>query len=263
MRTHFFVPILTVTGIFAFSPFVSAQTPEKQAAAKTATTKTTQALDPHDLSGIWTGPYEESIIPNKILTPWALAKFNSQKTERKVGDRPIIYDGEKENTDPLVKGCDPPGVPRVYYHPRPFEIIQIPGRLIFHYELYNTFREIWTDGREIPKDPDPTWNGYSVGHWEANTLVVDTVGFNGKTWLDNAGHPVSEAMHLAERFRRIDRDHMAIDYTFQDPKALTEPFTYKKIYTDHPDWEITEYFCTMEEMQEFFKHVMQPAGKGQ
>jgi hypothetical protein len=79
----------------------------------------------------------------------------------------------------------------------------------------------------------------------------------------NAGHPISEAVRLTECFHRIGRDRMAIDYTFQEPEALTEPFTYKKIYTAHPDWEISEYFCTMEDMQDFYKHVMQPAGKGQ
>ena len=262
MRIRNFGLIALATGMFVISPLLAGQTPLKSGVPKEKTQNSKPAPGPHDLTGIWTGPYEESIIPNKLLTPWAAEKFNQQKTERQVEDRPIIYDGEKNNTDPLVKGCDPPGVPRVYYHPRPFEIMQIPGRLILHYEEYNTFREIWTDGRQIPNDPDPTWNGYSVGRWEGDTLVVDTIGFNGKTWVDNAGHPMSDAMHLTERFHRIDRDHMSIEYTFEDRKALTAPFTYKKTYDAHPDWEITEYFCTMEDMQEFYKHVMQPAGKG-
>jgi hypothetical protein len=263
MRNRFMRSIVTAVGMLAFSPLLAAQTPGKSVAAKAQTAKSTRTLDPRDLSGIWIGTYEESIIPNNILTPWAVEKFNSQKTERQVGNRPIIHDGEKDNTDPLVKGCDPPGVPRVYFHPRPFEIMQIRGRLIFHYEEYNTFREIWTDGREAPNDPDPSWNGYSVGRWEGDTLVVDTVGFNGKTWVDNAGHPISDAMRLTERFHRIDQDHLAIDFTFQDQKGLTQPFTYKRVYTAHPDWEITEYFCTMEDMQNFYRKVMQPAGKGQ
>ncbi len=230
---------------------------------KSALEKSAKSADARDLSGIWMGNYNESIIPNEYLTPWALAKFNAQVTEREVGDRPITLDGQKVNTDPLVKSCAPPGVPRVYFHPRPFEIFQVPGRLVFHYEEYSTFREIWTDGREVPKDPDTSWNGYSVGHWEGDTLVVDTVGFNGKTWVDNAGHAITESTHLIERFHRIDRDHMAIDFTFDDPKALTQPFTYKRTYTLHPDWEISEYFCTQADKEDFFNKVMQPAGAGQ
>jgi hypothetical protein len=233
--------------------------PPGKDAAQPATSA--QAADPRNLSGVWMGNYNESIIPNELLTPWALEKFNAQKTEREVGARPIIYDGEKENTDPIVKGCDPPGVPRVYFHARPFEIMQIPGRIVFHYEEYNTYREIWTDGRELPKDPDPSWNGYSVGHWQGDTLVVETTGFNGKTWVDNAGHAVSESMRLTERFKRLDHDHMAIDFTFADPKAMTQPFTYKRVYALHPDWEITEYFCTLEDKEDFYKKVMAPAGK--
>src|ERR1700680_3748607 len=179
MRIRNFGLIALATGMFVISPLLAGQTPLKSGVPKEKTQNSKPAPGPHDLTGIWTGPYEENIIPNKLLTPWAAEKFNQQKTERQVEDRPIIYDGEKNNTDPLVKGCDPPGVPRVYYHPRPFEIMQIPGRLILHYEEYNTFSEIWTDGRQIPSDPDPTWNGHSVGRWEGDTLVVDTIGFNG------------------------------------------------------------------------------------
>ncbi len=262
MRNRYLGPIVVAAAAaFSFSPLLPAQTAAQQGKAMAQAAKPAQAVDPHDLSGIWMGNYNESIIPNDILTPWALEKFNAQKTEREVGNRPIIHDGEQNNTDPLVKGCDPPGVPRVYFHPRPFEIMKIPGRFIFHYEEYDTYREIWTDGREVPKDLDPAWNGYSVGHWQGDTLVVDTVGFNGKTWVDNAGHTITESMHLTERFKRIDHDHMAIDFTFDDPKALTQPFTYKRVYTLHPDWEITEYICTDEDKDDFYKKIMAPAGK--
>jgi hypothetical protein len=79
--------------------------------------------------------------------------------------------------------------------------------------------------------------------------------------VDNAGHGISESMHLTERFKRIDHDHMAIDFTFDDPKSLTQPFTYKRVYTLHPDWEISEYFYTVEDKEDFFKGIMAPAGK--
>jgi hypothetical protein len=253
--------VLVAAAALSFAPCLAAQTAGQPGKEKAQEAKSSQPVDPHDLSGVWMGNYNESIIPNELLTHRALEKFNAQKTERAVGNRPIIYDGEKNNTDPIVKGCDPPGVPRVYFHARPFEIMKVPGRIIFHYEEYDTFREIWTDGREIPKDPDPSWNGYSVGKWQGDTLVVDTIGFNGKTWVDNAGHSVTESMHLTERFNRIDHDHMAIDFTFDDPKALTQPFTYKRVYALHPDWEITEYICTVEDKENFYKGIMAPAGK--
>jgi hypothetical protein len=262
MRNH--IPgrgVFVAAAVLCLSPCLGAQAAPQQGKEMAQSTKSAQAVDPRDLSGVWMGNYNESIIPNELLTPWALEKFNAQRTERAVGNRPIIYDGEKNSTDPIVKGCDPPGVPRVYFHARPFEIMKVSGRFIFHYEEYDTFREIWTDGREVPKDPDPSWNGYSVGRWQGDILVVDTIGFNGKTWIDNAGHSVTESMHLTERFKRIDHDHMAIDFTFDDPKSLTQPFTYKRVYTLHPDWEITEYICTDEDKENFYKGIMAPAGK--
>ena len=92
------------------------------------------------------------------------------------------------------------------------------------YEL-GGFRQIYTDGRELPKDPNPTWMGYSVGHWEGDTLVVETAGFNDKTWLDMVGHPHSEHLRVTEKFRRADFGHMQVQVTYDDPETLTRPLT--------------------------------------
>ena len=106
-----------------------------------------------------------------------------------------------------------------------------------------TFRQIFLDGRPLPKDPQPSWMGYSVGKWEGDSLIVDTVGFNDKGWLDGAGHPHSEALKVQERYRRRDFGHMDAQVTIDDPKMYTKPFTIKYILDLVPDSEIAEYVC--------------------
>lgn len=106
------------------------------------------------------------------------------------------------------------------------------------------FCRIYTDGRAVPDDPDPSWMGYSVGHWEGNnTFVVETVGFNEKTWLDRLGHPHSDQFHVTERFRRVDADHLQLDITMTDPKALAKPWSTTFYYENRPNWELGEISC--------------------
>ena len=101
-------------------------------------------------------------------------------------------------------------------------------------------REIWTDGSEHPKDLAPTWMGHSTGKWDGDTLVVDTIGLNDKTWLDEAGHVHSDAMHIVERWRRVGHDTIQINFTFDDPKAYTKPWTGEKSIKLHPKWQVAE-----------------------
>jgi hypothetical protein len=103
------------------------------------------------------------------------------------------------------------------------------------------------DGRQPPADPDPLWLGYSVGKWDADTLVIDTVGFNDKGWLDGIGHPQSEALHVTERFRRRDFGHLDVQVTIDDPKVYTKPFSVKFTELLLPDSDIVEYFCAENE----------------
>jgi hypothetical protein len=109
----------------------------------------------------------------------------------------------------------------------PFKIVQTPGLTIVMYEADNTRRQIYTDGRKLPDDPQPSWLGYSVGRWEGDTLIVDSAGFNDKTPLDIFGHPHSEAMRIQERFRRRDFGHTDVQVTIEDPKVFTKPITVK------------------------------------
>jgi len=150
--------------------------------------------------------------------------------------------------------CLPSGMPRKDAITSPYKILQMPGEIVFLYESRTTFRQIFTDGRALPKDVQPTWDGYSVGRWEGDTLVVETTGMNGRTWLDSNGHPLSDAMHLIEKFRRPDFGHMEIEITIDDPKMYTKPWTIKENPHLLTDTELIEYICN--ENEQDLKHLI-------
>jgi hypothetical protein len=127
------------------------------------------------------------------------------------------------------------------------KIVQTPGLTIMLMELDNTYRQIYTDGRPLPKDPSPSWYGYSVGRWEGDTFVVETNGLNDKGWLDIVGHPRSEAMRMTERYRRRDFGHMDVEITFDDPKLYTKPFSVKVTHLLQPDSDVLEDVCAENE----------------
>lgn len=238
--------------VLAFAGVLGAQTaPASGATAPAAANadKAPSAPAPvHDITGVWMirnpqpmRSYSGATFTKEPpdMTPWAIAKT---KEARPSNNGEYRLD---QTNDPVLTHCAPPGTPRVYFHPYPFEFVQTPKEIIMLYEYDHTVRRIFTDGRPIPSDPDPSWMGYSVGHWEGpTTLVVDTVGFNEKTWLDREGHPHSDQLHVTERFRRIDRDHMQIDFIMTDPKALVKPWT-ATFYTElRPNWELGEISCS-------------------
>jgi hypothetical protein len=138
--------------------------------------------------------------------------------------------------------CLPIGVPLAGLLSEPFKIVQSPRLIAVLYE--DSHRQIYTDGRMFPKEfAQPSWLGYSVGHWEGDTLVMETAGFNDKTWLDVIGHPHSESLRIAERYHRRDFGHMDAEMTFDDPQMYTKPFTIKVTFLLQPDSDIFEYFC--------------------
>jgi hypothetical protein len=191
-----------------------------------------------DLSGIWEPnglKYLQNVAadlkPDEVpFQPWAEALFNERRDLLHARDEPDA-------------NCLPQGVPKLNAPPNPFKIIQTPGLVIILYEAFTLYRQIFTDGRELPADPNPTWLGYSVGRWEGDTLVVDSTGFNGKTWLDTIGHPTTDALHVTERFRRKDYGHMDIQITIDDPKAYTKPWTFTEDPHLTPDTELLEFIC--------------------
>lgn len=172
------------------------------------------------------------------MTPWALEKFKAAKPN--VGPHSVTI---AQTNDPTAN-CFPPGVPKIYLmRGAPFEMIQEPGRVVMYFEYDHFVREIFTDGRQHTPDLNPSWMGESIGKWEGNTLVVDTTGFNDKTWLDYEGHPHSDQLHLIERIQRPTHDQLVDDITIEDPKAYTKPWTSHLVFDLHADWKIEETIC--------------------
>jgi hypothetical protein len=219
---------------------------QTQAPAKTP--KAAQSSAPPDLSGVWmrdappaTGTQYWVMkfnLDEPPMTPWGQEQFKMHKSS--FGDHPY---GLEETNDPVLRGCFPPGVPRVYLHPFPFQFVQASDEVVMLFEVDSLRRQIYTDGRGHDTALVPLWMGDSIGHWEGDTLVVDTVNFNDKTWVDRIGHPHSDALHVVERFRRTAHDHLVIDITIEDPKAYTKPWGTRLEFKLQPTWRLTEQFC--------------------
>jgi hypothetical protein len=144
--------------------------------------------------------------------------------------------------------CLPMGLPLAGLVSEPTKIVQSPRLIVIMYESDGTHRQIYTDGRELPKEvAQPSWLGYSVGKWQRDTLVVETAGFNDKTWLDGIGHPHSEALRVVERYRRRDFGHLDVEMTFDDPQMYTKPFSIKVPYELLADSDIFENYCNENE----------------
>jgi len=140
--------------------------------------------------------------------------------------------------------CLPAGLPAADLLPVPFKIVQTPGLTLMLYEADAVFRQIFTDGRKPPADPQPSWYGNSVGKWDGDSFVIDTTGFNDKGGLDAMGHIHSENMHFTERFRRRDFGHMELQTTVDDPKTYTKPVTVTVTLRLLPDTDLIESFCS-------------------
>jgi hypothetical protein len=128
----------------------------------------------------------------------------------------------------------------------PFRIVQTPTLTVILLEMFNRFRQVPTDSRRLVPDPEPTWLGYSTGKWESDEFVVDTVGFNDQTWLDNRGLPHTEALHLTERFKRLNVGRMSLAVIIDDPKAYTRPWQVQMGFELVPDTDLLEYVCDNE-----------------
>jgi hypothetical protein len=198
---------------------------------------------------IWTDGQGKplSVLP---LTPWGEEKFK--------GNHPIGGQYTELTSNDPSYACLPPGIPHIYTHAYPVEFIQTPGRTIMFFEYGHLVRQIFTDGRKHVEDANPTWMGDSIGKWEGDTLVVDSTGFNDKTWLDVAGHPHSDAMHLVERFSRPDHNTLMIDIAIDDPKAYAGTLKTSRKYILKPEWNIMEYIC--EDTQAVFNDFEKKVG---
>jgi hypothetical protein len=162
--------------------------------------------------------------------PWA-AELHRQR----------VADNSKDNPD---AHCLPMGMMQFHNHGQPRKMIQTPQVIVILYEANAGIREIFTDGRPLPgKDADPWWYGYSTGHWEGDTLVVQSAGFRDLGWLDVEGSPLTDQAHITERYRRPDFGHLEIDVTIDDPKAYTKPWTVSVHQLIMVDTELIEFVC--------------------
>jgi len=187
-----------------------------------------------DLSGVWRihKSYLLNAAPDLMpedIQPWAAALYKQSA------------DNYRNDTDGI--NCLPPGPKASTSVGSPMKIVQTPNVVILLYEYQTLFRQIFTDGRDLPKDPNPTWMGYSVGRWEGNTLVVTTTGYNDRTSLDLGGHPHSEALRMTERFYRRDTGHMDLQVTLEDSKAYNRAWTLPVDLDLMPDGELIEFVC--------------------
>jgi hypothetical protein len=190
-----------------------------------------------DIAGIWNpsfgyiGNIAKDLKPGELeMQPWAAELYQHRQDT-----------ASKE--DP-TGWCVPGGVPRSDVVPYPFRIYSMPGVTLILYEAVQSFRQIFTDGRPLPKDPNPAWMGYSIGHWDGDAMVVETSGFNDNAWLDNSGHPGTESMKVTEKIRRKDYGHLEMEITVDDPKAYKKPWTVNIPFTLLPDAELIEYICS-------------------
>jgi hypothetical protein len=223
----------------------------------------------HDLTGTWAGPGSSPAIPRgapperPTLTPLGQQLMSQNK--------PIGKFGPAGTNDPHARYCDPFGFPQnMYNEGRALSIATMPDRIVILLQFMDVWREIWLDGRALPtkvggtdKDSlDPTYNGYSVGHWEDDyTLVVDTTGMDERTWLTAAGYPHSVNAHVQERYTRIDHNSMKLSITVDDPTLYMKPFslgTYN--YRWIPNQKIDEWLCVPSDLMKYIHELGDPAG---
>ena len=184
-----------------------------------------------DLNGVWQIPYTpdmgRGVQGGLPFTPAGAEDFKN-------------YDPAKFD---YTGHCLPPGLTRLVNTPNPMEIVQTDKKVVLLFEGFNQFIIVPTDGRKHTADPDPTWFGESIGWYEGDTLVVDTVAFNGRARLDTIGHPFSDKLHVVQRYTRDSPETLAYEITVEDPVMYAKPFTNKRVWRLRTDWELIEYSC--------------------
>jgi len=195
-----------------------------------------------DFTGVWEiplgGPAARVTnpavgVPGRLFAPLSL----TPEYEAKRKDLMAHADQDNQSAN-----CLPPGMPGIMAQPYPMEFLLTPGQVTIIIEAYSETRHIYTDGRPLPDDPDPTFFGTSIGHWEGGTLVVKTVGFSTETEIE-PHVPHSDKMQVLEKFRLLDPNTMSIETTVTDPEALTAPYVSSRILKRHRNWTIAEYIC--------------------
>jgi hypothetical protein len=192
-----------------------------------------------DFSGIWRQPSGVKYTINQAadlkpedvqMLPWAATEYKRRQ--------------DTLSKDDPVGHCNLSGIPQADVIPYPYKILQNGTQITFLYEAIRTFREVFIDGRAFPEDMQPNWLGYCVGHFEGDTLVIETRGQSDKTWIDTGGHPHSEQLRVTEKFRRRNFGNIDLEVTIDDPGAYAKPWTVRYPLVYMPDTELIEYVCT-------------------
>jgi hypothetical protein len=248
------VAALTAVVISVNTP-TAAQTPAAKSIPRLADGKP-------DFNGVWDRPRVVDITRDSnecgsgAPTTGCKQKGSGPLTYTPQGQQ--LWNGEKFD---YAARCLPWGYTRAMQTSYPLEIVQTPKRTAYLFESNNVFHVIPTDGRKMPTDIEPTWMGISVGHYEGDTLVVETAGFNGKTWIDTAEHPSSDALKVTERLRHIDADHLEYEVTWEDSKVYTKPFKNTRVWSRMaPGSELFEWWC-MENNKDLLEGHLTPTHK--
>jgi hypothetical protein len=269
MRDRSAAAVIVLIALATVSLILRAQTPT---AARPAAAQSQRAPSKvADLSGDWApdpkrGGIGQSLSlsdnggrlrgkePDIPYQPWAREKTLAERTS--TGPEPSFG----STTDPQVLYCEPPGVPHIYLWPIKTKFIQTPEAVYILHELGPYYRIVWLNSKH-PEDPDPQWWGHSIGWYENdNTLVVDTIGFNDKTWLDQMGHPHTEQLHLIEHYTRVDSTSLELNMTIDDPGAYTKPWDARRNFTlSKTGFLRYQQICSVRENQRFEDNLAKPA----
>ena len=299
MRNRVLIVILVLVAILGCSFIALAQTQQAAAARKPASDS---KFDPHDISGVWTrnprtfdrnapacpecgepiGGYGFGLdVPP--FTPEGRKRFDANKTGKGLAPdspqalaNPQIHIGRRRGVPPGLANdpqatCNPDGIPRLLLMtPAPYEILVTPERVFQFFEWTWAHREVWTDGRTLPAKLDyvPRWFGYSAGKWEGDTFVVESIGFDERSWVDSFGYPHSDQMRLIERYKLRDHDTLELQITLIDPVIYTKPWVTTKVNKRVPKdklsaggWSgIVEDICApLDEVDTFNRLIRDPA----
>lgn len=266
LRLSFLIPATLLTAHAQWLNYPAPGTPRTKDGKPDLLAKAPRLSGKPDLSGIWLvappakgeierllgADVEGYLVPGDDIRTFSryffniLADFKPEESPLRPEASEVIRNRQKDRHTPDER-CLPVGVPRAELIGFPFKIVQTPGLIVMLFEADYSRRQIYTDGRKLPVDPNPAWMGYSVGHWEGDTLVVDSAGFTDNVWIDAVGHPVSESTRVQERFARRDFGHMDLEVTITDPKMYTRPVTFKVTELLVPDSDILEYLCNENE----------------
>lgn len=267
-----FIIVLISAATFSYGTF--AQEPAAESAAPRRVKAATPSVphDPHDLNGVWLavggggGGQAANLAPGPVRTQWMKAPLPLTPegvvaiNSHKGGKGPRGVAPSKAN-DP-IGDANPPGLVRTLIYNRPLQFIALPDMMVNLMEWGHFWRQIHTDGRKLPEDPDSLWYGISVGKWDGDTFVIDTAGLDPRSWLDEWGAPFSEGMHLTERWHRLDRDNLEMTITINDPKFYTKAWTSDKrnfeFQTKGPDSQLEEVIFSPWDEQEFNKRIRDP-----